>query len=137
VSAVAGDLAILALMGVFLIPAGLLIFREAERFAGQALEVAERSSEPATVAESHMWLGRLAAVRGDDSAVDAEFAAAIAALEELGAAERLRRCHMTYAEILESRGDLANANEHLKRAIGSMRTGPAPYQPREVQAARA
>jgi ABC-2 type transport system permease protein len=32
-SAVAGDLLILALMGIFLVPAGLLIFREAERFA--------------------------------------------------------------------------------------------------------
>jgi ABC-2 type transport system permease protein len=32
-SAVAGDLVILAVLGVALIPAGLLIFREAERFA--------------------------------------------------------------------------------------------------------
>jgi ABC-2 type transport system permease protein len=31
--AVVGDLVILAVMGVFLVPAGLLIFREAERFA--------------------------------------------------------------------------------------------------------
>jgi ABC-2 type transport system permease protein len=33
VAAVMGDLAILALMGIFLVPAGLLVFREAERFA--------------------------------------------------------------------------------------------------------
>ncbi|MDQ6669834.1 MAG: ABC transporter permease [Chloroflexota bacterium] len=32
-SAVAGDLVMLMVMGVFLVPAGLLIFREAERFA--------------------------------------------------------------------------------------------------------
>jgi ABC-2 type transport system permease protein len=32
-SAVVGDLVILALMGIFLVPAGLLVFREAERFA--------------------------------------------------------------------------------------------------------
>jgi ABC-2 type transport system permease protein len=32
-SAVVGDLLILALMGVFLVPVGLLVFREAERFA--------------------------------------------------------------------------------------------------------
>ena len=31
--AVVGDLVILALMGIFLVPAGLLVFREAERFA--------------------------------------------------------------------------------------------------------
>jgi tetratricopeptide (TPR) repeat protein len=112
-------------------------FHEAERFAGQALEVAERSGEPATVAESHMWLGRLAAARNDDRTVDAEFTVALAGLGELGATERLRRCHITYAEILESRGDLAAANEHLRRAIGSMRAGSSQYELRESRAARA
>jgi tetratricopeptide (TPR) repeat protein/DNA-binding XRE family transcriptional regulator len=112
-------------------------FNEAERFAGQALEVAERSGEPATVAEAHMWLGRLAAARNDDRTVDAEFAAALAGLGELGATERLRRCHITYAEILESRGDLAVANDHLRRAIGSMRVGSSQYELRESRAVRA
>jgi tetratricopeptide (TPR) repeat protein/DNA-binding XRE family transcriptional regulator len=112
-------------------------FHEAERFAGQALEVAERSGEPATVAESHMWLGRLAAARNDDRTVDAEFAVALAGLGELGATERLRRCHITYSEILESRGDLAAANDHLRRAIGSMRVGSSQYELRESRAARA
>jgi tetratricopeptide (TPR) repeat protein/DNA-binding XRE family transcriptional regulator len=112
-------------------------FREAERYARQALEVAERSGEPATVAESHIWLGRLAAVRNDDRTVDAEFASALAALGELGATERLRRCHITYAEILESRGDLAAANEHLRRAIGGMRAGSSQYELRESRAVRA
>lgn len=98
---------------------------EAERFAGQALDVAERSAEPATVAESHMWLGRVAAARGDDGIVDAEFAVALKALEELGSSERLRRCRVTYAEILEGRGDLAAANEQLKLAISGMRAGLA------------
>jgi len=109
---------------------------EAERFAGQALDVAERSGEPATVAESHMWLGRLAAARNDDRTVDAEFAVALSGLGELGATERLRRCHITYAEILESRGDLAAANDHLRRAIGSMRVGSSQYELRESRAAR-
>jgi tetratricopeptide (TPR) repeat protein/DNA-binding XRE family transcriptional regulator len=112
-------------------------FHEAERFAHQALEVAERSREPATAAESHMWLGRLAAARNDDRTVDAEFAEALVALGELGATERLRRCHITYAEILESRGDLAAANDHLRRAIGSMRARSSQYDLRESRAARA
>ena len=112
-------------------------FHEAERFAGRALEVAERSREPATAAESHMWLGRLAATRNDDRTVDAEFAEALAALSGLGATERLRRCHITYAEILESRGDLATANDHLRRAIGSMRAGASQYELRESRAVRA
>jgi tetratricopeptide (TPR) repeat protein len=110
---------------------------EAERFADQALEVAERSGEPATVAESRMWLGRLAAARRDDRTVDSEFAEALRVLGELGATERLRRCHITYAEILESRGELVAANEHLKQAIGSMRPGSAQYQLRESHVARA
>lgn len=111
-------------------------FDEAERFAGQALEVAKRSEEPANVAESHIWLGRVAAALGDDRVVDAEFAFAFAALEELGAGERLRRCHVTYAEILEGRGDLTAANEHLKRAIG-MRNDAALHQALESRVARA
>jgi tetratricopeptide (TPR) repeat protein/DNA-binding XRE family transcriptional regulator len=112
-------------------------FHEAQRFAGQALDVAERSGEPATAAESHMWLGRLAAAHNDERTVDAEFALALATLGELGATERLRRCHITYAEILESRGDLAAANEHLRRAIGGMREGSSQYELRESRAARA
>jgi tetratricopeptide (TPR) repeat protein len=111
-------------------------FDEAGRLAGQALDVAERSGEPATAAEAHMWLGHVAAALGDDRAVDAEFAAALQMLEELGAGERLRRCHVTYAEILESRGDLASANVHLKSAIGAMRNGSGQHQLRESHAAR-
>ena len=96
---------------------------EAERFAGQALEVAERSAELANAAESHLWLGRIAAARGNDAIVDAEFAVAVKTLEELGSIERLRRCRITYAEILEARGDLATANEHLKLALADIRPG--------------
>jgi hypothetical protein len=39
--------------------------------------------------------------------------------------ERLRRCRITYAEILEARGDLASANEHLKLALASVRPNVA------------
>lgn len=98
---------------------------EGQDFAAQALEVAERSAEPATVAESHLWLGRVAAARGDDAVVDAEFAMALKGLEDLGSTERLRRCRVTYAEILEGRGDLAGANEHLKQALASVRPNVA------------
>lgn len=98
---------------------------EAGRFAGQALEVAEQSGEAATMAESHLWLGRVAAARGEDEVVDVEFAAALKALEELGSIERLRRCRITYAEILEARGDLAAANEHLKLALADIHPGLA------------
>jgi tetratricopeptide (TPR) repeat protein/DNA-binding XRE family transcriptional regulator len=109
----------------------------AKRFAAQALDVAGRAGELANVAEAEMWLGRVAAALGDDRAVDAAFTVAIRTLEELGASERLRRCHVAYAEILESRGDLATANEHLKRAISAIRPGAAQHQVRESHLARA
>jgi len=98
---------------------------EAEGFAARARDVAELSAEPATVAESHLWLGRVAAARGDHGVVDAEFALALKGLEELGSTERLRRCRVTFAEILEGRGDLAAANEHLKLALASVRPNVA------------
>jgi tetratricopeptide (TPR) repeat protein/DNA-binding XRE family transcriptional regulator len=98
---------------------------DAKRFAVRALEVAELSAEPANAAESHLWLGRVAAAREDDDVVDAEFAIALNALEEMELPERLRRCRITYAEILEARGDLATANEHLKRALADIRPGLA------------
>jgi transcriptional regulator with XRE-family HTH domain len=93
---------------------------EAEKFAVDARDLAERLSEKATLAESHMWLGRIAAERGDDARVDAEFGAASGILELLGASERLSRCHVQYAELLEQRGNLVAANQQLRLALGRL-----------------
>jgi tetratricopeptide (TPR) repeat protein len=94
-------------------------FDKAQRYASEAAAVAARSSEPANVAEAHVWLGRVAAAQKDDSTADVEFEMAFASLEQLGVRERLLRSHALYAEILESRGDLAGANRHLRRAIAA------------------
>jgi len=97
--------------------------QSARQFAQQALQMAERLHEAANVAESHVWLGRVAAEVGDDELADTEFDIAISLLTELGVEERLLRCHGVYAEILEKRGELKTAYEHMKKAFSASRPG--------------
>lgn len=97
--------------------------QSARQFAQQALEMAERLHEAANVAESHVWLGRVAAEVHDDELADTEFDIAIRQLTDLGVEERLLRCHGIYAEILEKRGELKTAYEHMKKAFSASRPG--------------
>jgi tetratricopeptide (TPR) repeat protein len=90
---------------------------EAETLAREALDLAQRLSEFATVAEAHFWLAKVAEARGHDQAVDAEFAATFDALGHEPGKGRAARYHAMYAEILEARGDLAGANRQLKLAL--------------------
>ena len=94
---------------------------EAERFATRALEAARQISAVSTLADAHGWLGQIAALRGDDSRADAEFAAAFDALLQPGAAppELLSRTYARYADVLEARGDVVGAVQQLKRALAS------------------
>jgi tetratricopeptide (TPR) repeat protein/DNA-binding XRE family transcriptional regulator len=92
---------------------------EASRFAHDALDLASRLSEEDTVAEAHVWLGRIAAARGDDRTVDAEFHAAFELLENAQAGERLSSAHAVYADFLEGRGDVSGAVQHLKQALAA------------------
>lgn len=112
-------------------------FERARLYAAEALAVATRVSEPANVAEAHVWLGRVAATRQDDVTADAEFKMAFEALEHLGVRERLLRSHVLYAEILESRGDLVGANSHLRRAIAASQSGLSTTQAQESRTASA
>lgn len=95
----------------------------AHQMAEQALELAERLHEGANVAEAHIWLGRVAAELGENETVDSEFDVAMRGLNELGMTERLLRCHGTYAEILEKRGNLRLAYAHMKMALSASRPG--------------
>ena len=95
----------------------------AAELAEQGLTLAEKMGEGATVAEAHMWLGRVAEQRGDDEAVDREFEMALKGLSVHGMTERLLRCHGMYAEILERRGDLKTAYVHMKKALSASRPG--------------
>jgi tetratricopeptide (TPR) repeat protein len=95
----------------------------ARQFADQALAMAERMGESANIAEAHLWLGRIAAEVGDDDLCDTEFDIAIRGLTEVGVEERLLRSHGIYAEILESRGELKRAYDHMKKAFSASRPG--------------
>ena len=90
---------------------------KADRLVHHALDLAERLGEFATVAEGHYWLAKIAEARGDEQAVDTEFAAAFEALGREPGKGRAARYHAMYAEILEARGDLAGANRQLKLAL--------------------
>jgi tetratricopeptide (TPR) repeat protein len=93
---------------------------QAARLAREALDVATRVAQGATAANARIWLGRISAARGDHVAADREFARAFDGLAAVaGSAQRLSRAHSSYAEILEARGDLAGAVEHLKQALAT------------------
>ena len=47
----------------------------------------------------------------------------IRAFDTLGMRERLLQCHGTFAEVLERRGELARAYEHMKEALQASRPG--------------
>jgi tetratricopeptide (TPR) repeat protein len=96
---------------------------DAHKLAQEALELAERLEEGASMAEAHVWLGRIADEGGDHDAVDREFDQAIRGFEALGMRERLLQCHGIYAEILERRGELAKAYVHMKEALQASRPG--------------
>ena len=94
---------------------------EAGSAAHRALELATANHERATEADAHLWLGKVAAEKGDRATTDAEFAVALEQLERLGFTERLVRAHADYAEILEERGDMAAANNQLKQVVAFSR----------------
>lgn len=91
----------------------------AEALAAQAADLSGRLGERAIEAEALTWLGRIAAERRDDTATDARFAAALRTAEATGAPARLSRVHEAYADVLERRGDLLRANQHLKQALAA------------------
>jgi len=95
----------------------------AHELAGEALELATRLEEWPTIAEAHVSLGRIADRLGDPAESDRQFEDAIRAFETLGMRERLLQCHGTYAEVLERRGELARAYEHMKEALQASRPG--------------
>jgi tetratricopeptide (TPR) repeat protein/DNA-binding XRE family transcriptional regulator len=93
----------------------------AERSGAEAQELAASLNERPAEASAHLWLGKVAAARGDVETTDREFATAIAMLEKMNLAERLMQTHATYAEILEQRGDHQAANQHLREVVALSR----------------
>ena len=97
----------------------------AERWGREALAVATRSSEPGNIGGAHVWLGRIAEARADQSTADAEFSAAFELFQDPTSSQRAAQAHALYAEILERRGDLGAAVQHLKRALATQQSGGA------------
>ena len=95
----------------------------AHDLATEGLELAERLEEAATIAEAHVALGQIADVRGHAEEADHQFEAAIHGFGALGMRERLLQVHGSYAEVLERRGELARAYEHMKEALQASRPG--------------
>ena len=93
---------------------------EATRLARESIAIGTRLGEMPTVASSRVLLGRIAAREGRDPDADREFAAALDAAAAAGG-PRLMEVHEAYAEVLEARGDLATANQHLRQAIAAYR----------------
>ncbi len=96
---------------------------QASEYAHEALKLAMSWNEGSNVAEAHVRLGRVADRLGDRATTDREFKLAIHGFEQAGAQERLFECHGTYAEILEKRGDVAEAYAQMKLALQASRPG--------------
>ena len=96
---------------------------QAGELAQEALGLAARLEEGPTIAEAHATLGRIADLRGDGGESDRQFQDAIRGYEALGLREKLLHTHGMYAEVLERRGDLAQAYVHMKEALQASRPG--------------
>ena len=105
----------------------------ASEFLRQALESADATGEHIVFAEAHALLGELEEARADTAASDANFATALEALGKLRMPDRLRDCHMKYAEILEARGEEARAAGHWKQAAQLGKAAPGAPQPAKAQ----
>lgn len=106
---------------------------QAGEFAREALALAGRQHDGLNVADAHVWLGRIADKLGDPEGTDREFAQAIQGLEQLGRRESLFHAHGVYAEILERRGEVAQAYVHMKKALEASRPGARQTQQEEEQ----
>jgi tetratricopeptide (TPR) repeat protein len=106
---------------------------QAAQFAREALALSSRLHEGLNVADAHIWLGRIADKLGDPEGTDREFTQAIQDLEPLGWRESLFHAHGVYAEILERRGDVAQAYVHMKKALEASRPGVRQTQQEEEQ----
>ncbi|HEX9098310.1 MAG TPA: tetratricopeptide repeat protein [Candidatus Dormibacteraeota bacterium] len=89
---------------------------QARDYLEQALEVAQAVGERIVLANARLLLGRLEERTGNRSLADDNFETAIRILEELGMPDRLRDAHMSYAELLDARQEVAAASRHWKQA---------------------
>lgn len=89
---------------------------EARRYLMHAEEAGVAVGERIVLGAVHVLLGQLEERLGDGRAADDHFAQAIEILAELEMPDRLRDCHMEYAQVLDERGDLRAAARHWRAA---------------------
>jgi len=89
---------------------------EASRYLTEAAEVGAATGERIVLAVVHGLFGRLEERQGDIHAADYRFNQAIQILTELEMPDRLRDCHMDYAQVLDDRGDVRAAARHWRSA---------------------
>jgi tetratricopeptide (TPR) repeat protein len=89
---------------------------EARRYLIEAAQAGEASGERVCLAEVHILQGKLEERLRKTQVADHHFAAAIGILGELDMPNRLRDCHMAYAQVLDDRGDVGGAARHWKLA---------------------
>jgi tetratricopeptide (TPR) repeat protein len=82
----------------------------------EALEAGNAVDEQVVVANAHTLLGQLDAQQGDIESAGIHFDSAISTLENLEMPDRLRDCHMAYADSLYKLGDVGLAALHWKAA---------------------
>ncbi|GAC1507335.1 MAG: hypothetical protein NVS1B3_07650 [Candidatus Dormibacteraceae bacterium] len=96
---------------------------EARRYLDEAAAAGEAHGERIVLAEAQVLLGQLDARLGNDPAADDHFLQAIGILSELDMPERLRACHMEYAQVLDNRGAVGAGARHGKLAAEIGRSG--------------
>jgi tetratricopeptide (TPR) repeat protein len=89
---------------------------EARHYLEFAAEVGQAASERIVLAEANRHLGQLQERLGDINAANDHFLEAINILSELGMPDRLRNCHMDYAQVLDDRGDVRASSRHWRAA---------------------
>jgi tetratricopeptide (TPR) repeat protein len=89
---------------------------QSDRLLRDAIEVARTQNERPTLAAALCLLGRLRLKQDDERSADLAFAEAIAIFEHLNMPERVRDCHIEYAEALQARGQLEQSIVHWRAA---------------------
>src|SRR6202171_3616413 len=89
---------------------------DARRYLNEAIEAGEAFGERIVLSAAFVLLGQLEQQLGNARAADDYFLRSINALDEIAMPERLRDCHMAYAQALEDRGDVSTAARHWKLA---------------------
>jgi tetratricopeptide (TPR) repeat protein len=89
---------------------------EAQDSLSDEVIISNAPSDSPASGHVQMLLARLAEAEGETKLADRHFNTALRTFEQLQLPDRLRDCHMSFAEILERRGEIAESAHHWKAA---------------------